>query len=105
MTRIKNKIYAEVSWSQFVFRKNKGTRNATFVMRTLAERSIEMQKNLYAVFIDYEKAFDRVKHHEIMKNLEQIGVDQKDRRLLWKQIVAVSIDGDLSEWINIKCGV
>ena len=55
------------------------------------------------------KAFDRVKHHEIMKDLEQIGVDQTDRRLLetlyWEQVAAVSIDGDLKEWINIKCGV
>ena len=80
MNRIKNKTYAEVSWSQFGFRKNKGTRNAVFVMRTIAEKSIEMQRNLYAVFIDYEKAFDRVKYQEIMKDLEQIGVDQKDRR-------------------------
>jgi len=82
MNRIKKKIHAEVSWSQFGFRKCKGTRNAVFVMRMLAERSIEMQKNLYIVFIDYEKAFDRVKHHEIMKDLEQIGIDQKDRRLI-----------------------
>ena len=100
MNRIKKKIYAEESWSQFGFRKNKGARNAVFVMRTLAERSIEMQRNLYAVFIDYEKAFDRDKRHEIMKDLEQIGVDQKDRRLLetlyWEQIAALSIDGDLS---------
>jgi len=108
MNRIKKKIYAEVSWSQFGFRKEKGTRNAIFVMRMLAERSIEMQ-NLYVAFIDYEKAFDRVKHHEIMKDLEQIGVDKKDRRLLetlyWEQIAAISIDGDLSEWTNIKRGV
>ena len=25
----------------------------------VAERSIEMQKNLYVIFIDYEKAFDK----------------------------------------------
>ena len=60
-----------------------------------------MQKNLSVVFIDYEKAFDRVKHHEIVKDLEQIGVDQKDIRLLealhWEQIAIISIDGDLSE--------
>ena len=78
MIRIKKKIYAEVSWSQFGFRKNEGTRNALPVMRTLAERSIEMQRNLYAVFIDYEKGFDRVKYHEIMKDLKQIGADQKN---------------------------
>ena len=85
------------------FQKEQGTRNAVFVMRMLAERSIEMQKNLYVVFIDYEKAFDRVQHHEIMK---QIGVDQTDRRLpetlSWEQIAAISIDDDLSECINIK---
>ena len=78
-------------------------------MRMLAERSIEMQKNLYIVFIDYEKAFDRVKHHEIMKDLEQIGIDQKDRRVIenlyWEQMAAISIDGDLNEWTNIKRGV
>ncbi|XP_037789291.1 uncharacterized protein LOC119584690 [Penaeus monodon] len=55
---IKKKIYAKVSWSQFGFRKEKGTRNAIFVIRILAERSIEMQKNLYVAFIDYEKAFE-----------------------------------------------
>ena len=82
MNRIKKKIYAEVSWSQLDLRKSKRTMNAVFIMRMFAERSIEMQRNLYAVFIDYEKAFDRVKHHEIMKNLERIGVDQKDRRFL-----------------------
>ena len=51
-------------------------------MRMLAERSIEMQRNLYVVFIYYEKAVDRVKHQEINKDLEQIVVDEKDRRLV-----------------------
>ena len=82
MDRIKKQICAEVSWSQFGFRKNKGTRNVIFAVKKLAKRSIEMQKNLYVVFIDYEKAFYRVKHYEIMKDQEQIGVGQKDGRLL-----------------------
>ena len=47
--RIK-KFYAEVSCSQFGFREDKGKRNALF-MRMLAERSIEIQKNLYVVLI------------------------------------------------------
>ncbi|XP_047489095.1 uncharacterized protein LOC125039300 [Penaeus chinensis] len=60
MNRLKKKIQSEVSWSQFGFKKNKGTRNAIFVMRILAETAIEMQKNLYVILIDYEKAFDRM---------------------------------------------
>ena len=80
-----------------------------YVKRSPAERSIEMQKNLCVVFTDYEKVFDRVKQHEIIKGLEQIGGDQKDRRLLetlyWEQIATVPTDDDLSEWTSIKRGV
>ena len=67
-------------------------------MRTLAERSIEMQKDIYTAFIDYEKVFDKVKHEEIIKELPSINLDDKDLRLLWNlywhQVVAISIDGD-----------
>ena len=43
-----------------------------------------MQQDLYAVFSDsdHEKAFDRVKHIEIMKDLEEMGIDGKDIRFL-----------------------
>ncbi|XP_069994133.1 uncharacterized protein [Penaeus vannamei] len=100
-SRFKEKIKSEVSWSQFGSKKNEGTRNAKFVMRTLAERAIEMQKNLYVIFIDYEKAFDRVKHQEIMNDLQQVDLDDKDLRLLKKSILgtvaAISLEGELSD--------
>ena len=82
LARVRNKINPEIGWEQFGPRKNKGTRTAIFVMRTLAERSIEVQKDIFAIFIDYEKAFDKVKHEEIMKNLRTLQVDDKDLRLL-----------------------
>ena len=108
MNRIKRKFMPKYLRVSLVSERIK-EHGMQFFRRALAERSIEMRKNLYVVFIDYEKAFDRVKHHEITKDLEQIGVDQKDRRLFetfyWEQVAALSIDGDLSEWTNIKCGV
>ena len=94
LARVRNMINPEIGWEQFGFRKNKGTRNAIFVMRTLAERSIEVQKDIFAIFIDYEKAFDKVKHEEIMKDLRTLQVDGKDLRLLrnlyWKQMAKPS---------------
>ncbi|XP_069973546.1 uncharacterized protein [Penaeus vannamei] len=68
-----------------------------------------MQQDVYAAFIDYENVFDRVSHINIMKDLEEMGIDGKDIRvpknLYWDQMAAISIDGVLSEWTQIKRGI
>ena len=88
---------------------DKGTRNAIFVLRRFAERSVEKQKNVYACFIDYSKAFDNVKHGPLISMLQTLDVDDKDIRLLtnlyWTQQAAVRQNGEISEWMNIKQGV
>src|SRR5437899_2810072 len=68
--------------NQFGFRKGCGTRDAVGVMRTLCERSLKCENEVYICFVDFEKAFDRVnwvKMFEIMKSLH---IDWRDRRLL-----------------------
>ena len=68
-----------------------------------------MQKNLYVCFVDYEKAFDKVKHEEMLKLLRDINIDGKDWRLIqnlyWKQRAAVRVGDELSEWQEIRRGV
>ena len=36
-----------------------------------------MQTDIHIAFIDYEKAFDRVKHETLMKDLKALGIDEK----------------------------
>ena len=43
---------------QFRFRKGKSTRDAIGLIRTIGGRFIEKDKDVYAVFVDIEKAFD-----------------------------------------------
>ena len=109
MRRIRNKLLPEISEEQVGFKKDCGTRDAIFVLRVLGERSIKMQTDIHIAFIDYEKAFDRVKHEILMKDLKALGIDEKDLRLLnnlyKEQVAAISINGDLSEWAQIKRGV
>ena len=109
MERMRGRIRQEVGREQFGFMEGKGTANAIFVLRMISERSIEMQKDLYVCFIDYEKAFDTVKHGEIVKMLEDIGVDGKDVRLVknlyWNQRAAVKIEDECSEFVEVKRGV
>ena len=78
-------------------------------MRMLSERAIEVQHNLNLCFIDFEKAFDRVKHKDLIKMLQNIGVDGKDLRLIrnlyWNQVGALRIGDKLTPWRKTKRGV
>ena len=61
LNRMKTKIRQEISQEQNAYMEGKGTRNAIFVLRMLAERSLEVQ-DLYLCFIDYSKAFYGMKN-------------------------------------------
>jgi len=80
--RIESKVKGYVGDDQFGFRKGMGTREGISVMRILSERSIEHNQDIYACFVDYEKAFDRVNWVKLMEILKDIGVDWRDRRLI-----------------------
>jgi len=77
LRRIRERIKREVSEEQCGFVEGKGTSNAIFMLRTMAERVIEKQRDLYVCFIDYEKAFDRVRHADLMEILKGIGITGK----------------------------
>lgn len=75
----------------------------------ISERANEMYKYLYMDFIDDAKAFDKVKHEEIMEDLATLEIDGKGIRLLrplyWEQTAVIYLEGYISNWINIKGGV
>ncbi|KAJ4437523.1 hypothetical protein ANN_17668 [Periplaneta americana] len=48
---------------------------------TISERYLEKNKEVYVVFVDLEKAFDRVDWNKLMGILKKIDVDWKERRL------------------------
>ena len=88
---------------------NRGTRNVIYVIRMLSERNIEHQQNIYACFIDYKKAFDRVRHKNLFKLLKNIRIDDKDYRIIYNlyrnQRGAVKLPAGLTEWTEINRGV
>ena len=48
----------------------------------ICERSLEFGNNIYICFVDFEKAFDRVNWEKMIKVLQSIGVDWRDRRMI-----------------------
>src|SRR6478609_9678589 len=80
--RIEAKARDFIGQNQFGFRKGCGTRDEIGVMRMICERSLEFRNNVYICFVDFVKAFDRVNWEKMMKVLQSIGVDWRDRRMI-----------------------
>ena len=55
----------EIPDVQAGFWKGRGARNQVANIGWIIEKAREFQKNIYFVFIDYDKAFDRVDHNKL----------------------------------------
>jgi len=73
--RIEKKIEGVLGEEQFGFRRGKGARDAIWMMRIIAERTLEIDEELCVCFIDWQKAFDRVNLTKLMQILKRIGID------------------------------
>ena len=98
MNRMRSTILPVLSGTRFVFMADKGTKNAIFSLRTLMERAIEVQKDLYLCFIDYSKALDKVKHSDLFDILLRHNCDGKDLRFIrnvhWEQEATIGINNE-----------
>lgn len=83
-----------------------GTREGIFNMRMVQERYLEVNKDVYICFIDYEKAFDRVDQEKMIECLRNIGVDDRDCRIIttpyWLETAVLRIGVGYSPSIEIK---
>ena len=109
LLRARSRIKPEIGKEQFGFVEDAGTRNAIYVLRMITERAVEMQKDVFMCFIDYSKAFDKVRHDQLFEDLGKLDLHGKDLRLLqnlyWNQTACIRVDGDCSEYTSIKRGV
>ena len=64
---IVKKIDNKVSRLQSQFRSGNSTREGIFNLKTVCEQAIDLGKDVYICFIDYTKAFDRVKNSKIIE--------------------------------------
>lgn len=70
--------------------------------------SMQMQKDLCILFIDYEKAFDNARPNELVKCLEGAGIGGKDLRIFmeiyWNKKATPQMNGASGKWIQLLKG-
>ena len=63
--RERHKVEPFLSEALMGFRKGRGCTDAIFALRQLSEKVIEHDRELYIVFVDQEKAFDKVNRDKL----------------------------------------
>ena len=99
-------IFAE---KQACFRAGRSTKEQIFNLSILCKKYLQHQQNLYHVFIDFKKAFDRVWHETLWATMRKYNINasiiQAIENLYDKAQSAVLFNGSTGEWFRTTVGV
>ncbi|KAI5623886.1 hypothetical protein C0J50_16567 [Silurus asotus] len=94
---------------QYGFMPRKSTTDALFALRMLMEKYREGQKELHCVFVDLEKAYDRVPREELWYCMRKSGVSEKYVRVVQDMyegsVTAVKCAVGTTDWFRVKVGL
>ena len=109
LNRLKPQVEDIIAEEQAGFRARHSTREDIFNLRILCEKYLQHQDDLYHVFIDFKKAFDRVWHTALWATMRKynIGVNlvRAIEHLYDKVPSAVLMNGTQGEWFRTTIGV
>ena len=73
------------------------------------DRYMAVGKDLFICFIDYQKAFDRVLHDQLVQSLIRLNIDPWEKRFIttfyWNQSARIRTEGGSSSSFPIERGV
>ena len=81
---IESRLRSDLTFSnqQYGFVPGKSTTDALFALRVLMEKYREGQKELHCVFVDLEKAYDKVEREDVWYCMRKCGLAEKYVRIV-----------------------
>lgn len=109
LNRLRPQAEEVIAEEQAGFRKGRSTTEQIFNLRVLSEKYKQQQQEIYHVFVDFKKAFDRVWHDALWSTMKKFNMGQKTiktiQQLYAKATSAVFIQGEVGDWFHTSVGV
>ena len=109
LNRLKPQAEKIIAEEQAGFRPGRSTTEQIFNLRVLCEKHLQHQQDLYHVFIDFKKAFDRVWHAALWATMKSYNISSNIikvvENLYDRASSAVLFNGTTGEWFRTTVGV
>ena len=112
LTRLTNFIDIKnlISPQQIGFMKGKSTADHIFLLHTIVEKVVKKNRHkLFAVFIDFKKAYDTVNRGLLMKRLQNLGINgifmRNIEAMYSKTEYSIKLKGGYTRAINSNLGL
>ena len=109
LSRLEPQAEEIIAEEQAGLRTGRSTTEQIFNLRILFEKYVHHQQNLYHVFIDFKKAFDRVWHAALGATMRTYNISANlvhtFEQLYDKATSVVKMNGSIGEWFRATIGV
>ena len=108
-----NRLKPQAEWiiaeEQAGFRAGRSTTEQIFNLRIICERYLQHQQDLYHVFVDFKKEFDRVWHAALWATMNVYNINGSLIKLIQnlynKAASAVYLNNSIGDWFRTTVGV
>ena len=109
LNRLKPQAEETIAEEQAEFRAGRSTTKQIFNLRILCEKYLQHQHYLYHVFIDFNKALDRVRHAALWAIMRKYNISaslvRTIEQLYDETTSAVQMSGSIGEWFRTTVDV
>ena len=109
LNRLRPQAEEIIAEEQAGFREGRSTTEQIFNLRLLCEKHLQHQQELYHVFVDFKKAFDRVWHEALWATMKKINIGKRlistIQQLYANATSAVLAHNVTGEWFHTTVGV